>query len=199
MSLVESKITKQLYAIKCIQKAQIDYERLHENIEMEKQILLKIDHPFIIKLVKTLKDDQHIYFLMEYIRGKELFEVIRDIGTLKRNLTQFYSASLMLAVCYLHQNKYIYRDIKPENVIVMENGYIKLIDFGTAKEVVDRTNTVIGTPHYMAPEIIRGEGYSYIIDFWSIGVCMYEFMFGTLPFGDCQEDPMEVYILVSNE
>lgn len=199
VSLVESKVTKQQYAIKCIQKVQIDYERMHENIEMEKQILLRIDHPFIIKLVKTLKDDKHIFFLMEYIKGKELFEVVREIGILKRNQTQFYSASLMLAVSYLHQNRYMYRDIKPENVIVMENGYIKLIDFGTAKEVMDRTNTVIGTPHYMAPEIIKGEGYSFIIDFWSIGICMYEFMFGTVPFGDNEEDPMEVYILVSNE
>eukprot|EP00340_Litonotus_pictus_P000089 CAMPEP_0170524030 /NCGR_PEP_ID=MMETSP0209-20121228/9471_1 /TAXON_ID=665100 ORGANISM="Litonotus pictus, Strain P1" /NCGR_SAMPLE_ID=MMETSP0209 /ASSEMBLY_ACC=CAM_ASM_000301 /LENGTH=189 /DNA_ID=CAMNT_0010812493 /DNA_START=357 /DNA_END=926 /DNA_ORIENTATION=+ len=81
----------------------------------------------------------------------------------------------------------------------MDNGYLKLLDFGTAKEIVDRTSTVIGTPHYMAPEIIKGEGYSFGVDFWSIGICMYEFMFGTVPFGDNEEDPMEVYVLVANE
>lgn len=197
--LVESKTNKHLYAIKCIAKAQIDNERLHDNIMLEKQILLRIDHPFILKLVKNLKDDNYIFFLMEYVKGKELFDCIRDIGLLSKYHTQFYSGSLMLAVNYLHQNKYIYRDIKPENVIVMENGYIKLIDFGTAKEVQDRTSSVIGTPHYMAPEIIKGEGYSFIVDFWSIGVCMYEFMFGSLPFGDSLEDPIDIYLAVSNE
>ncbi len=197
--LVEHKGNKQMYAIKSIQKIQIDYERLHENIEMEKKILLKIDHPFIIKLVKNLKNDTHIFFLMEYIKGKELFEIIREIGILSKYQTQFYSASLLMAVYFLHKNKYIYRDIKPENVIIMDNGYLKLLDFGTAKEIVDRTSTVIGTPHYMAPEIIKGEGYSFGVDFWSIGICMYEFMFGTVPFGDNEEDPMEVYVLVSNE
>ena len=197
--LIEHKGNKQLYAIKSIQKIQIDYERLHENIEMEKKILLKIDHPFIIKLVKTLKNDTHIFFLMEYIRGKELFEIIREIGILSKYQTQFYSASLIIAVNYLHKNKYIYRDLKPENVIIMDNGYIKILDFGTAKEIVDRTSTVIGTPHYMAPEIIKGEGYTFSVDFWSIGICMYEFMFGTVPFGDSEEDPMEVYVLVANE
>lgn len=199
--LVEHRGNKQFYAIKGIQRLQIDYERLHENIEMEKKILLKIDHPFICKLVKTLKNraSTHIFFLMEYIRGKELFEIIREIGILTKYQTQFYSASLLVAVNYLHQNKYIYRDIKPENVIIMDNGYLKLLDFGTAKEIIDRTSTVIGTPHYMAPEITRGEGYSFSVDFWSIGICMFEFMFGFVPFGDNEEDPVEVYVLVSNE
>lgn len=169
VSLVQSRKNKFLYAIKGIAKKQIDYEQLHNNLELERAILLQIDHPFIVKLVKTLKDNKFVYFLMEYIKGKELFDVIRDIGLLTRYQTQFYGASMMLAVEYLHERKFIYRDIKPENIMVIENGYCKLIDFGTAKQILDRTSTIIGTPHYMAPEVILGEGYSFAVDYWSIG------------------------------
>jgi cGMP-dependent protein kinase len=99
-------------------KIQIDYEQLHFNIDMEKSILLKIDHPFIMKLVKTLKDHNSIFFL--YIRGKELFDAIRDIGLLNKKQTLFYGASLIFTVDYLHKRQFIYRDIKPENVMVTE-------------------------------------------------------------------------------
>jgi cGMP-dependent protein kinase len=121
VSLVRSRKNKHLYAIKLMNKIQIDAEKLHKNLELERSILLKIDHPFIVKLVKTLKDSKNIYFLMEHIKGKELFDVIRDIGILDKPQTQFYGGSLMLAIEYLHQRKYIYRDIKPENVMVLGN------------------------------------------------------------------------------
>ena len=166
---------------------------------MEKSILLKIDHPFIVKLVKTLKDEKYIYYLMDYLKGKELFSVIRDIGLLNKEQAQFYIASIILAVNYLHQKKIIFRDIKPENIMVLENGYIKLIDFGTAKELKDKTNSIIGTPHYMAPEVILGDLYSFEIDYWSIGICLYEFCCGILPFGDNEEDPLNIYMAVLNE
>jgi cGMP-dependent protein kinase 1 len=120
VSLVQSKRTKFKYAIKVISKKQIDHDILHKNLELERAILLQIDHPFIVKLVKTIKDDKHIYFLMEYIRGKDLFEIIREIGLLSRYQTQFYGASIMLAVDYLHDRNYIYRDIKPENIMVTD-------------------------------------------------------------------------------
>ena len=197
--LVRNKKNKFPYAIKSISRNQINIEQLHSNLELERSILLKIDHPFIVKLVKSLKDEKNIYFLMEYIKGKELFDVIRDIGLLTKSQTQFYSASLMLAIDYLHERKFIFRDIKPENVIVIQNGYIKLIDFGTAKEIVDRTNTIIGTPHYMAPEVILGEGYSFQVDIWSIAICMYEFMCGGVPFGENADEPMDVYLAIINE
>ena len=136
---------------------------------------------------------------MEYIRGKELFDVIRDIGLLTKELTQFYGGSLLLSIEYLHERKFIYRDLKPENVMVLySNGYIKLIDFGTAKQISERTSTIIGTPHYMAPEVILGGGYSFQVDIWSIAICMYEFMCGGVPFGESAEDPMEVYLAIIN-
>ena len=172
---------------------------MHKNIEIERNILLKIDHPFIVKLVKTLKDEKFVYFLMDYIKGKELFDVIRDINVLNKFQAQFYSASIMLAANYLHERKIIYRDIKPENIMVVTNGFIKLIDFGTAKSMNDRTNTVIGTPDYMAPEVILGKGYSFKVDFWSIAVMTYEFLCGKTPFGDGLEEPMDIYLAVINQ
>ena len=199
VSLVKSKKNKFFYAIKNISCKQILYSQLHANLELERAILLKIDHPFIVKLVKTMKDKNYVYFLMDYIKGKELFDVIRDIGLLNKFQTQFYGASIMLAVQYLHERKFIYRDIKPENIMVLGNGFIKLIDFGTAKAIKDKTKTIIGTPHYMAPEVILGEGYSFKVDFWSIGICMYEFMCGGVPFGENHEEAMDVYLSIINE
>jgi cGMP-dependent protein kinase len=105
----------------------------------------------------------------------------------------------MLAANYLHERKIIYRDIKPENIMVVTNGFIKLIDFGTAKSMNDRTNTVIGTPDYMAPEVILGKGYSFKVDFWSIAVMTYEFLCGKTPFGDGLEEPMDIYLAVINQ
>ena len=199
VSLVKSEKNKFFYAIKNISNKQILYGQLHLNLELERSILLQIDHPFIVKLVKTMKDKQYIYFLMDYIKGKELFDVIRDIGLLNKFQTQFYGASIMLAIQYLHERKFIFRDIKPENIMVLENGFIKLIDFGTAKAITDKTKTIIGTPHYMAPEVILGEGYSFKVDCWSVAICMYEFMCGGVPVGENHEEAMDVYLAIINE
>lgn len=122
VSLVNNRKTKQLYALKAMSRNHIDFENLHSNVSLEKQILLKVDHPFIVKLVKTLKDNgKFIFFLMEYVKGKELFDVIRDIGFLNDNENKFYTASILLAINYLHERNIVYRDLKPENIIVCEN------------------------------------------------------------------------------
>ena len=199
VSLVKNKKNDYFYAIKNIATKQIMASKLMKNIELEKSILLRVDHPFIVKLVKTLKDKKYIYYLMDYLKGKELFYVIRDIGILNKYQAQFYIGSIMLAVHYLHDRKFLFRDIKPENIIVLENGFIKLIDFGTTKELKDKTKSIIGTPQYMAPEVILGDLYSFEIDYWSIGVCLYEFCCGILPFGENEEDPTNIYMSVLNE
>ena len=199
VNLVRNKKNKQLYAIKALDLQQIKKENLETCVELEKNVLLKTDHPFIMKMVKYLKDDHYIFFINEYIKGKELWDVIRDIGLLNKEQTQFYVASMLLAINHLHKKKIIYRDIKPENVMVNVKGYIKIIDFGTVKEIEDRTSTVIGTSHYMAPEITKGEGYSFQVDIWSIAICMYEFFCGKLPFGEDLEDPMDIYRAVCKE
>jgi len=159
-----------------------------------------MNFPFIVEFVRSYKDAQNIYFLLEYVRGLELFDVIRDIGLLSTSESKFYTGSIFLALEYLHLQNIVYRDLKPENIMVDQSGYIRLIDMGTCKLLhqsntgsVSRTFTIIGTPLYMAPEVISGKGYTYPVDLWSIGVCLYEFMCGLVPFGQDSEDPYEIY------
>ena len=199
--LVENKKTNYLYSIKAISINQIISNNLTDRLLLEKQILLNIDHPFIVKLVKSLKDKTYIFLIMEYVKGKELYKLYLQNDFFSKFQSQFYSASMLLAINYLHQNHIIYRDIKMENIMVCENGYIKLIDFGAAKILDDnnRTTTIIGTPHYMAPELILGEGYSYQIDYWSIAVCLYEFYTGEYPFGEGTDNPSEIYNSILND
>jgi cGMP-dependent protein kinase len=150
-----------------------------------------------MQLIRTFKDNHQVYFLTEFIPGMELFDVIRDIGLLSDLDNQFYIGSMLLSLEYLHNKFIIYRDIKPENILVDNLGIMKLIDLGTAKKLDEKKNartfTIIGTPHYMAPEIITGKGYSFSVDLWSVGICMYEFLCGRVPFGEDAEDPYEIY------
>ena len=199
VNLVRSKKNKHLYAIKALNLMQIKKENLQESVELEKNVLLKVDHPFIMKMVKYLKNETHIFFIMEYIRGKELWDVMREIGLCDKTQTQFYGASMLLAIDYLHKHHYIYRDLKPENIMINDKGYIKIIDFGTVKEIKNRTTTNVGTPQYMAPEMVNGTGYSFQVDIWAIAICMYELFCGKVPFGEDCEDPMDIYRAVSKE
>ena len=197
VNLVRSKKNKQLYAVKAMDLIQIKEENILRRVELEKNLLLKMEHPFIAKTVKYIKGEVYLYYIMEYVKGKELFDVMRDINLFNKAQTQFYSASILEVINYLHNQKVIYRDLKPENIMVLENGYIKFFDFGTVKEIKSgRTKTFIGTISYMAPEVFTGKGYSFQVDLWSLGVMMYEFLCGKLPFGDGDddaEDPMEFY------
>ena len=182
-----------LYALKAVQRAKILAYEIQENIVLERQILLQLDHPFIMKLAKTFKDQKRLYFLMEFVRGMDLFDVIRAMDLLSDEYAKFYASCLLLIVEHLHEKNIIYRDLKPENVMIDEDGYPKLIDFGTAKKITGRTYTVVGTPHYMAPEVIEGKGYGLSADLWSIGVMIYEFVCGLVPFGEEEDDPFKIY------
>jgi len=110
---------------------------------------------------------------------------------------------MILALEYLHYNNILYRDLKPENIIVDHTGYLRLVDLGTVKllnprEGKSRTFTVLGTAHYMAPEIMEGKGYSHAVDLWSLGVLLYEFMIGYLPYGEDLEDPYDIYVRIKS-
>ena len=191
--LVVGKENNLKYALKVVSRSKIAAYHIQDLLLMEKKILFQIDHPFILKLVKTFKDQLRIYFLTEYIQGIELYDAMQEIYLLSNELSKFYVGCLLLILEYLHERFIYYRDLKPENIMIDKEGYPKLIDFGTSKLSTERSITLIGTPHYMAPEVIKGAGYDFSCDLWSLGVMCYEFMIGTLPFGDGEEDLAKIY------
>jgi cGMP-dependent protein kinase len=195
--LVEHKQTKTRYALKRVQKQGKGADlKIPDEVKRECDLLGENDHPFIMKLVKTFESAKSIYILTELITGGELHGAIRVIPTvLSRTQAQFYTGSLVIVLEELAGRNIVYRDLKPENVMLDNQGYLKLIDFGIAKKLEEgrgRTFTMVGTPHYMAPEVMRGQGYGTPVDLWSLGVIQYEFVCGYLPFADELDDPTEV-------
>jgi len=193
VSLVHNK--KNIYAIKAISRKSVEKQKiLAKYFVNERRVMLTLDHPFIVKMVKSMKNDLFCFLLIEYVHGKSLDDYLSSRIS-KKNIseTQFYISSILLMLEYL-QKKYIaHRDIKPANIMIDTNGYLKMIDFGTAKVLTDYTSTVIGTPHYIAPEILQGKGYSLSCDFWSVGICMFEIFYGTYPFGNFANEVIEIY------
>lgn len=191
--LVEHKTTKTRYALKRVMK---QGGKVPEEVKRECELLAENDHPFIMHLVKTFETPKSVYMLTELITGGELHAAIRTVPTvLSRSQGQFYTGSLVLVLEALTDRNIVYRDLKPENVMLDAQGYLKLIDFGIAKKLEEgkmRTYTMIGTPHYMAPEVMRGHGYSTEIDIWSLGVLLFELVCGYLPFADDLDEPTEV-------
>ena len=191
--LVSHTRNKTLYALKSVSRSKVMLYDLHSNLVQERKIMLQLDHNFIIKLIRTFKDSDRVYFLMEYVCGLDFFDVLRLMGLVSNEDAKFYTAALITVLDYLHSRDIVYRDLKPENVLIDEEGYLKLIDFGTAKVVANRTYSVVGTPHYMAPEVIMGQGYGCQADYWSLGVVLYEIICGEVPFAEDQEDPYVIY------
>lgn len=191
--LVAHKEKKTLYALKTVDRRKISAYELEENVVLERKILLQLDHPLIVKLVRTFKDSKRLYYLMEYICGMDLFDVLRKMQLLKECDARFYFGCITNMVEHLHERDILFRDLKPENIVVDSLGYPKLIDFGTAKFLRGRTYTIVGTPHYMAPELVTGHGYGLAADYWTMGIMLFEFMFGYVPFGDDESDPYSIY------
>jgi len=194
--LVAHKKNGTEYALKRVKKVK---GKVPPEVKRECDLLGENDHPFIMHLVKFFEARKSVYILTELITGGELHAAIRTIPTvLSRDQAQFYAGSLVLALESLCERNIVYRDLKPENVMLDHQGYLKLIDFGIAKKLEEggRTFSMIGTPHYMAPEIMRGHGYGTEVDIWSLGVILFELVCGYLPFGDDLDDPTEVCMAV---
>ena len=188
---------KTFFAIKAVNRKAAEKQKiLIKYYIQERAILLILQHPFIMKLVKTYKTDSNIFFLLEYISGRTMSNYL-NARTQKqlKNLqeTIFYIAILFIALDYLNSIFICHRDLKPDNIIINERGYLKLIDFGNSVKLNGFTNTMTGTPHYMAPEILLRGGYGFSCDYWSIGVIAYEIYYGKYPFGEKAKDPIEVY------
>jgi tRNA A-37 threonylcarbamoyl transferase component Bud32 len=154
--LVKSRLDNCFYALKCLKKIEIAALKCENLIQTEKRVLEKIDHPFIIKLHVTFQTPEKLFMLFDYNNGGELFFHLQKKTRFSEELTRFYAAQLYLALCYLHHNNVLYRDIKPENIILDNMGYIKLIDFGLSKDKFysdSVTGTLCGTSEYL------GKGY----------------------------------------
>lgn len=200
--LSRNKLNNCLYFIKIFDKRIFENEQNFKNIKMTKQVLLKLDHPFIVKLSRTMKDNNYIYFLIEYLRGKDLTTILKEEQKIDPEIAKFWGASILIALKHIHKKKIIYRDLKPENVIILKSGYIKLIEFDVATIIPTegKTYSVKGTPHYMAPEMIyQYSGYSFYVDFWALGVLLFQLVCGYLPFGHLLSDPNEIYMSIVNE
>ncbi|XP_073992116.1 cGMP-dependent protein kinase for isoform X3 [Rhodnius prolixus] len=184
------------FALKQMKKSQIVETRQQQHIMSEKEIMGEANCEFIVKLYKTFKDRKYLYMLMESCLGGELWTILRDKGHFDDSTTRFYTACVIEAFDYLHSRNIIYRDLKPENLLLDVSGYVKLVDFGFAKKLQHgrKTWTFCGTPEYVAPEVILNRGHDISADYWSLGVLMFELLTGTPPFTGA--DPMKTYNII---
>jgi cGMP-dependent protein kinase len=185
-----------IYAIKVVSKSFIRNKTKASNyLQNENNILKYLHYQFIIKLVKTFKSKYFVYFLMEYSTGSQLDKILEIISNkMNINSVKFYGGLLFLILDYLSRQKIIHRDIKPSNIMVDSSGYIKLVDFGAAKRILNSyAKTMIGTPFFMAPEIISGKHYSFPVDYFSVGVCLYFIYYHRYPFGMGRSDVYMIY------
>lgn len=143
-----------------------------------------MNYPFLVKLYGTFQDPQSLFFILEYVVGGEFFTYLRTAGRLAEKTTKFYIGEIVLAFKYLHSRQIVYRDLKPENLLLDSRGHVRITDFGFAKFVDFRTYTLCGTPDYLAPEIILNKGHGIAVDWWALGVLIFEMMAGYPPFFD---------------
>lgn len=179
------------FAMKILSKKEIVRLRQVEHVAAERYILSRIRHPFIVDLYATFQDEENVYMLLSYVPGGELFTHLRRAQRFTPDVTRFYLATIVLALKYLHSFNIVYRDLKPENLLLDARGYLRLTDFGFAKIVDDRTWTLCGTPEYLAPEIIRSEGHGKAADWWACGILCYEMLVGFPPF--FAENAFDIY------
>lgn len=194
--LVKLNSTGVYYAMKALKKSEIVKLRQIEHTLNEKAILEQISMPFTVNLLCTFQDALHLFIVMEYVSGGELFSYLRKAGRFPAEVAKFYAAEVILAFEFLHAKDIIYRDLKPENLLVDNKGNIKVADFGFAKNVPDQTWTLCGTPDYLAPEIIQSKGYGKAVDWWSVGILIYEMIAGHPPFFD--DDHFKLYEKIVN-
>eukprot|EP00931_Biecheleriopsis_adriatica_P097314 TRINITY_DN7107_c0_g5_i1.p1 TRINITY_DN7107_c0_g5~~TRINITY_DN7107_c0_g5_i1.p1 ORF type:complete len:780 (-),score=209.02 TRINITY_DN7107_c0_g5_i1:63-2402(-) len=192
VELVEHQETKETYALKALSKGYVVKSGMQASVMSEKDVQLMCDSKFIVKLYETYNGSQTLYFLLELALGGEIYATYNKKGLFGQEAhAKFYSAGTALAFDHLHSKKIVFRDLKPENLLLNEKGHIKLTDMGLAKVVLGKTYTTCGTPDYFAPELIASAGHNHAVDWWTLGILIFELLGGHPPFESAY--PMQTY------
>ncbi|XP_035528282.1 serine/threonine-protein kinase Sgk2b [Morone saxatilis] len=174
------------YAVKVLQKQMIVKRKEQGHVMVERSVLLKgLQHPFLVGLHFSFQTPNTLYFVLDYVNGGELFFHLQREGSFPEPRAAFYAAEMALALGYLHSLEIVYRDVKPENILLNSEGHIMLTDFGLCKEGVaigGIMHTFCGTPEYLAPEVLQGHPYSPAVDWWGLGTVLFEMLYGLPPF-----------------
>ncbi|XP_058821188.1 cGMP-dependent protein kinase, isozyme 1 [Topomyia yanbarensis] len=186
----------QVYALKCMKKKHIVDTRQQEHVYSERKIMLACHSPFICRLYRTYRNDRCVYMLLEACMGGEVWTILRDRSYFDDGTAKFIVGCVLKAFEFLHARGIVYRDLKPENLLLDSKGYVKLVDFGFAKFIgySSKTWTFCGTPEYVAPEIVLNKGHDRSVDYWALGVLIHELLTGIPPFAAA--DPMKTYNII---
>ncbi|KAL8216109.1 hypothetical protein R6Q57_022946 [Mikania cordata] len=224
--LARKRTTGDLFAIKMLKKMDILRKNDIERIVAERNILITVRNPFVVRFFYSFTSKDNLYLVMEYLNGGDLFSLLRNVGCLEEDVARVYIAELVLALEYLHSLGIVHRDLKPDNILIAHDGHIKLTDFGLSKiglinstsdltrpdskEVLvsnghhhenelgvdKRERSAVGTPDYLAPEILLGTEHGYAADWWSVGVILFELLSGTPPFNS--DHPERIFYNILN-
>jgi len=184
-----------VYALKIQSKAELIQAHQAKGVVQEMTIMKQLNHPLLLRLVKTFQDEQFVYMMLGLVQGGELFNRIHSpiFDGVPESTAMFYAAGVYEGLAYMHRRQIIYRDLKPENVLIDVKGYPVIVDFGFAKKIVDKTYTFCGTPLYIAPEVILNRGHNSAADIWSLGVLVNEMITGDTPFYEEGMDQLDLY------
>ncbi|KAK7404232.1 hypothetical protein VNO78_04942 [Psophocarpus tetragonolobus] len=227
--LTRKRATGDLFAIKVLKKADMIRKNAVQSILAERDILISVRNPFVVRFFYSFTCRENLYLVMEYLNGGDLYSMLRNLGCLDERMAHVYIAEVVLALEYLHSLNVIHRDLKPDNLLIGQDGHIKLTDFGLSKVgLINSTDdlsapsfstngflgddepkprhsskreerqkqSVVGTPDYLAPEILLGMGHGATADWWSVGVILYELLVGIPPFN--AEHPQQIFDNIIN-
>jgi len=175
--------TTNLFAAKRISKYKIIQENIINNIYNEKYILNSLDNHFIIKLIEINQNKNKIFMIFDYFKNGDLFTYLKYFKSFSEEISKFIITQVYFALEYMHSRNIIYRDLKPENILIDNDGYVKIIDFGIAKQLTDENYKIFeicGTNEFIPPEVIENSNYSFNFDWWGFGILTYELLIGVV-------------------